>query len=433
MSSANSEKMSKLAFRQWLLIIGVACSFAGTVGIGYFFTYYYQLGLEAFSFTDAQLGAIISAFSSCAAICYLLGGPLADKVPSHLLIHIANIGCSLLAIAICAIPGYPTMRIIYLLLGVVGVVFTAGSWMKVLVRVGTRDQEGRIFGYYYMLIGVVSIVTGFISSAVIAATSPVTGLRVMMALYIAMCIASSLILHFGDKENRKTIGDKSSTFSLKMIPKLLTNPMMICLLITGMGLTMCTEATSYVQPLLNTHFLVPTAVIAFIVTFANQGMRVVCAPFAGYITDKMHTATIAVQIAYLFFMGGLVLLLFSPWGPSTAFIPVIVILLFRGAYGIAQPSRNSMISESRIPRVARGTAVGIFSAVMIIPDTFMYILGAKTLEKGGSSVGAYKNLFMLFLVAALALNIFLWFFMLLLKKRKAKEAVEGVDPALETM
>lgn len=234
----------------------------------------------------------------------------------------------------------------------------------------------------------------------------------MMALYIAMYIVSSLILHFGDKENRKTIGDKSSTFSLKMIPKLLTNPMMICLLITGMGLTMCTEATSYVQPLLNTHFLVPIAVIAFIVTFANQGMRVVCVPFTGYITDKMHTTTIAVQIAYLFFMGGLVLLLFSPWGPFT------------------QPS---MISESRIQRVARGTVVGIFSAVMIIPDTFMYILGAKTLEKGGSSVEAYKNLFMLFLAAALALNIFLWFFMLLLKKRKAKEAVEGVDPTLGTM
>lgn len=147
-------------FRQWLLFIGVACSFAGTVGIGYFFTYYYQLGLEAFSFTDAQLGAIISAFSSCIVICYLLDGYLADKVPSHLLIHIDNIGGSLLAIAICAIPRYPTMRIIYLLLGVVGVVFTAGSWMKVLVRVGTRDQEGRIFGYYYMLIGVVSIITG---------------------------------------------------------------------------------------------------------------------------------------------------------------------------------------------------------------------------------------------------------------------------------
>ncbi|XCP84804.1 MFS transporter [Roseburia hominis] len=433
MSTANTDKMSKLSPKQWLLIIGVACSFAGTVGIGYFFTYYYQLGLEAFGFNDSQLGAIISIFSSCAVVCYLIGGPLADKVPSHLLIHISNLGCSVLGIAVCMIPDYSTMRMIYLGLGIVGVLFTAGSWMKVLVRIGTREQEGRVFGYYYMLIGAVSISTGLISSAVIAATTAVTGLRVMMALYIVMCIASSLILHFGDKENRKTIGDKANTFNIKMIPKVISNPMMICLLITGMGLTMCTEATSYVQPLMSTYFLVPTAVIAFIVTFCNQGMRVICAPLAGRLTDKLHTATISVQVAYLCFIGGLLLLFFSPWGPSTAFIVVIVIVLLRAAFGIAQPSRNSMISESRIPRVTRGTAVGIFSAVMTIPDTFMYILGAKILEKGGSTVGAYKNLIIMFIGAALAMNVFLWIFMALLKKQKAKEAVEGVNPDLETM
>ncbi|MCI8638231.1 MAG: MFS transporter [Coprococcus sp.] len=433
MSSTNEKAMAKLSPKQWLLIVGVACSFAGTVGIGYFFTYYYQLGLEAFGFNDSQLGAIISAFSSCAVVCYLLGGPLADKVPSHLLIHASNLGCSILGIAVCTIPGFSAMRMIYLALGVVGVLFTSGSWMKVLVRIGTREQEGRVFGYYYMLIGIVSISTGLISSAIIAATSSVTGLRAMMALYIVMCVISSLILHFGDKENRGTIGDKASTFSLKMIPKVIKSPMMICLLITGMGLTMCTEATSYIQPLMNTYFLVPTAVIAFIITFANQGMRVVCAPLAGRITDKLHTATIPVQVAYLFFIGGLLLLFFVPWGPSTAFAVVIVILLLRGAFGIAQPARNSMISESRIPRVARGTAVGIFSAVMTIPDTFMYILGANILEKGGNTVGAYKNLILMFIGAALAFNVFLWIFMVLLKKQKAKEADEGVDPALEVM
>lgn len=433
MAVTNEKAMTKLSPKQWLLIVGVACSFAGTVGIGYFFTYYYQLGLEAFGFNDSQLGAIISAFSSCAVVCYLLGGPLADKVPSHLLIHTSNLGCSILGIAVCTIPGFSVMRMIYLALGVVGVLFTSGSWMKVLVRIGTREQEGRVFGYYYMLIGIVSISTGLISSAIIAATSSVTGLRTMMALYILMCVASSLILHFGDKENRKTIGDKASTFSLKMIPKVIGSPMMLCLLITGMGLTMCTEATSYIQPLMNTYFLVPTAVIAFIITFANQGMRVICAPLAGRMTDKLHTATIPVQVAYLFFIGGLLLLFFVPWGPSTAFAVVIVILLLRGAFGIAQPSRNSMISESRIPRVARGTAVGIFSAVMTIPDTFMYILGANILEKGGNTVGAYKNLILMFIGAALVLNVFLWIFMVLLKKRKAKEAVEGVDPALEVM
>lgn len=425
--------MKRLTLKQWILIIGVACSFAGTVGIGYFFTYYYQLGLEAFGFNDSQLGAIISAFSSCAVVCYLLGGPLADKVPSHLLIHLSNLGCSILGIIVCTIPGYSAMRTIYLALGIVGVLFTSGSWMKVLVRIGTREQEGRVFGYYYMLIGAVSIATGLISSAIIAATSPVTGLRVMMALYIVMCFASSMILHLADKENRKTIGEKASTFSLKMIPKVIGNPMMICLLLTGMGLTMCTEATSYIQPLMNTYFLVPTAVIAFIATFCNQGMRVICAPLAGRLTDKLHTATIPVQIAYLMFIGGLLLLLFVPWGAPTAFAVVLVIVLLRGAFGIAQPARNSMISESRIPRVARGTAVGIFSAVMTIPDTFMYILGAGILERGGSTVGAYKNLILMFIGAALFTNVFLWIFMVLLKKRRQKEAVEGINPDLETM
>ena len=92
--------MKRLTLKQWILIIGVACSFAGTVGIGYFFTYYYQLGLEAFGFNDSQLGAIISAFSSCAVVCYLLGGPLADKVPSHLLIHLSNLGCYIIGIIV---------------------------------------------------------------------------------------------------------------------------------------------------------------------------------------------------------------------------------------------------------------------------------------------------------------------------------------------
>lgn len=432
-SMASENRGTKLTIKQWLLIVGVACSFAGTVGIGYFFTYYYQLGLAAFGFDNSQLASIIALFSSSALFCYLLGGPLADKFPSHLLVHLSNISCAALAVVVCTIPSYETMRNIYLALGVVSVLFTAGAWMKILVRVGTREQEGRVFGYYYMLIGIVSIATGLFASAIIAATSPQTGLRVLMFFYIAMCIASSLILHFGDKENRKTIGDKASTFSLKMIPRVIGSPMMICLLITSLGLTMCTEAASFVQPLMNSYFHVPTAVIAIIITFANQGMRIICAPLAGRLTSRLRTATVAVQLAYALFIGGLVLLLVMPWGPSTAFLCVAVLLMLRGAYGIAQPARNSMISESRIPKVARGTAVGIFSAVVILPDTFMYTLGANILEKGGSSIEAYRNLFLTFIGFAIALNAFLWIFMVMLKKRKAKEAVEGVDSSLEVM
>lgn len=345
------------------------------------------MDLEAFDFNDSQLGTIISIFNSCAVICYLIGGPLADKVPSHLLIHISHLGCSVLSIAVCVISDYSTMKIIYLGLGVVGILFTTSSWMKVLVRIGTREQEGHVSGYYYMLIGAVSISTGLISSAVIAATTAVTRLRLMMALYIAMYIASSLILHFGAKENRKAICDTSNTFNIKMIPKIISNPMMISLLITSMSLTMCTEATSYIQPLMNTYFLVPTTVIAFILTFCNQCMCIICALLAGRLTDKLHTAIISVQVAY-----------FSSSVDYYYFLLTVgtVRRIYRShcnhlaaaAFGITQPSQNSMISKSHIPRVTRGTTVGIFSAMMTIPDTFIYILGANILEKGGSAMGA---------------------------------------------
>lgn len=429
----SNTQVSRLSGKQWLLILGVACSFAGSVGIGYFFTYYYQLGLEAFGFNDVQLGNIISVFSSSAVVCYLVGGLLADKFPTHLLIHLCNFGAIVLGIVVCTIPGYQAMVAIYMVLGIVCTLFTSGAWMKLLVRVGTKEQEGRIFGYYYMMIGGSSVTVGIISSAVIAATEPVTGLRVLMVLYCILCLLSSLILHFGDKDGRKLVGEKGNTFRLKMIPQVLTNPMMICLLITSMGLTMATEVSSYVQPLMNSFFLVPTAVIAFIATFANQGMRFICAPLAGQLTSRLRTATISVQVAYLLLILPPLALLIVPWGPGTAAVVVLAILMLRGSFGVAQPSRNSMISESRIPRAARGTAVGIFSAVVTIPDAFMYRVGGGILEAGKNSEAAYKQLLIVFLAAAVALNAVLWIFMVLLKRRKAKEAVEGIDPSLEIL
>lgn len=427
----STQQSSKLTLSQHLKVFNEACGWAAVMVIAYIFSHYYQLISTVCGFNDSQMGTLMSIVGTVAFVCYIIGGVVADVLRPKICLNITYIGMIVFALWACTLPGYGSWCIIAFFFAVFGILLYVSPMLKFLPTLGTREQEGRLFGLFYAESGVLSLIIGTIASRVIALFDATTGLRVMFILYAAVMAISGIIHNFIDKSKRGDAIQKTGGFNFKMVGTVLKNPLMWLIFI----MAMCTYVpsfmgSSYVQPLMASFFGASPATVALVATWSNYGTMIVMGVLCGVITDKLGSVIKVILLAEVLLLIAAGAMLFTPWSPAFLVVIVIACFFLRSVNAIGKPGRNSLISESRVPASARGTATGLMLAVMCLPDAFMYKVCGNILTHYEGTTTGYRILLTGMLVMGIIGVIVPLIFQNLTRKAKERDAIEGAPEDL---
>ena len=422
----SKQENSKLTLSQHLKVFNEACGWAAVMVMAYIFSHYYQLISTVCGFNDSQMGTLMSIVGTVAFVCYLVGGVVADMIRPKICLNITYIGMVVFSLWACTLPGYGSWCVIAFFFAVFGILLYVSPMLKFIPTLGTREQQGRLFGLFYAESGILSLIIGTIASRVIALFDAATGLRVMFILYAAVMVVSGIIHNFIDKSKKGDTFEKTGSFNFKMIGTVLKNPMMWLIFV----MAICTYVpsfmgSSYVQPLMASFFGASSATVALVATWSNYGTMVVLGVLCGVLTDKLGSVVKVILLAEILLLVAASAMLLTPWSPAFLMIVVLACFCLRSVNAIGKPGRNSLISESRVPASARGTATGLMLAVMCLPDAFMYKVCGNILTKYEGTATGYRILLIGMLVMGVIGVIVPVIFQHMSKKAKEQDAKVG--------
>lgn len=411
--------MSKVSKYLAILSLGVA---GGSIYLIPYIRYvFYDWQIEALGLTNAQLGTLSTAYAIGCMLLYIPGGIIADKLSTKKCILISLISTTILTGILSMVSGYAVTLGIWFLFAFSTTFIFWGSLMKTIRMIGTEKEQGFMFGLYYLGNGV----TGAIVNSVALSLSDmgVDGsdkFTICVLTYAASTLVAALLVFIFVKEELYKSKDVTiNEFKTSQVKEVLKNPTVwvfsfIIFAAYTVGYSGGTMFTPYLTEVVG---ITPeeSGALSIIRTYIFY----ILAPVSGYIADKVFKSTskwfmVLFTILALLYFGVLAI-------PSTASVTLVsYYTLLPGLFGLALYGiMFSIASETRIPAVVMGTAVGIASVIGYSPDFFMWTLFGTWLDNFGGE--GYRYVF-IYLGAVSVIGILASFYI-----RKRAVAVQKLD------
>ncbi len=403
-----------------ILALGVA---GGSIYLIPYVRYvFYDWQMGAMGISNAQLGLLTTAYTIGNMILYIPGGIIADKYNTKKCIIASLIMTTILTLIFAFTMGsYVLALIIWALFSVTTTFLFWDSLFKTLRLVADEDEQGMMFGLYYMMNGI----TGAVVSAIglkIGGMGATMHDKFFWAVIIYACatgIAALLVGIFlkNDKEERLAAKDEASQFHISQVGSLLKNPAVWAFAIIVFCGYAVYSSTSYFTPYL-TDVKGLSAESSGTLTIIRQYIFYIVAPLSGFIADKLIKST-AKWFIFLFailaaLFAGVIAIPASAGIGFVSFYTLLPGLFGLGLYGII----FSIASEIKIPAAVMGTAVGLASIIGYLPDAFMATMFGSWLDKMGN--GGYNYIFM-FLVAMCVIGLVTTIFVRMRAKKMVNE------------
>lgn len=359
------------------------------VGLIYFIPYirfsFYDQFVAAFSLTNLELGNLGSIYGLVSLFAYPVGGILADRFSSRLMLAISFGACAVLTFWEASFPSYTNLLVISALFAI----FNAGTmwapYIKLLRGLGTEAEQGKIFGSSESLRGIASAIVGFIFLALMGNfVDQVAGIRMVLIsfgfIYGLFAVLSILFLPKTEKstkteQNSKTVGQKSTLSHIVTVLKLpgtwLLSLFMFscyCVIITGIN-----YLGTYSTQILG----ISPELSSGIALFRNYVVVVVAGILAGVLADKAKSKLIFI----IYLLAGIVVCSgMMPFISQAVMVSVGVSIVIAYLYYSVKSVYFSVMGEGGIPLELTGIAAGIISFITFSPDAFITSLMGSWLD-----------------------------------------------------
>lgn len=381
--------------RKYLSILALSAAGGSIYLIPYIRYVFYDHQIAAMGITNQQLGLLSSVYAIGCMLLYIPGGIIADKTSTKKCILISLISTTILTMVYAFTMGYTASLVIWFLFAFTTTFVFWGSLMKTIRLIGTAEEQGFMFGLYYMGNGITgAIVNGIALWAAGFSEDMKAQFFNAVMIYAASTAVAAVLVWFLIKENKdKSKELKVNEFKMSQVGALLKNPIVwIFAFIIFAGYSIY-SSTSYFTPYL-TDVVGITPEESGVLSIFRTYLFYILAPVSGFLADKVFKSTskwfmvLFILLAALF--AGVMLI---PEGASVTVVSVYTLL--PGMFGLALYGVVfSIANETRISPVVMGTAVGIASIIGYTPDFFMATMFGTWLDKFGSNGYNYIFLFL---------------------------------------
>jgi len=336
--------------------------------------------LETFVIDNVQLGVCYSLYGIVALICYLIGGPIADKFAPRKLIATALFATALGGFIFATFPSYTHLKILYAWWGFTTIFLFWAPMIKATRIWGGKTSQGKAFGF---LEGGRGLVAAVLSSLVVlifsffldsttenhtlAENRYAFGYSIRIISIIILC-GALLVWQFMKSDSQTDDNSRVNQIRLSQIKEVLKLKavllLMIIILCAYFGYKVTDILTLYANEVMN-YSQVDSALVGTFLFYIRPITGVVFGIFADrWISTRWLFISFVISlVGSLLFATGM-----SEISGSFLFFTSIIIIAI-GIYA-TRSLYFAVMQSGNISLKFTGTAVGLVSLVGYTPDIF---------------------------------------------------------------
>lgn len=378
---ANAKKEN---FRKYLTLFIVALAGGIITKLPYLRETYMEPLSQATGATYTQLGLIMSAYGIVNFICYFPGGVLADKFSCKTLIIISCFGTALAGFWYWTLPSFIWLVVIHAVFAITTVFTFWAAMVKSINRLGTEEEQGRLFGLLEGGRGLIGTLVAFGSVAVFGIASDAIGGMKNAILYYSILMAVAGVLAVIFLENDKPVATEAGSVKPLNKKDFIEVAKMPRVWLCG-ALGICNYSAlifhGYITGYLSNAFGLSDTVVGNLSVIRTYVMMMLGAFVAGFIADKIGSRIKLIKWAFVGMAIFASLYVLIP--THGAGVPLVICNFI--VYGLFLYSIKAMyfstIDEVLVPKRLAGTASGIISLCTYAPEVFLYTVSGNIVDK----------------------------------------------------
>lgn len=401
--------------------------YSGRYLLPYIKNIFYDAVVAATGFTHTQIGLCLSVYIIASNIFLIVGGWLADRYEPKKIMLISCVFNALFSFGtLIFIRNFYITIALYFGLGVTN---ACGFWspvFKAISLLGTRDEQGKLYGIFDSLYGLLAMLISFIGLYIYSnvSTDPVTALKGVYLFYSCLVTVSIFVMALLYKpvpraEMQEESLKKKATN--KEIFEVIKTPRVWIFSLLVLGVYGFYAGSGYLTPYFSTVLGVSIAFTGVLATIKTYGLRIVGSSFAAFSCDrigrlKFMLIGLIICVAFMF------VFMMLPADPAML-VPIIALMLIMSTVNLAMKGIElAALDDINVSRSVNGTAIAIATLVgMNGPDILLPIIFGSILDHN-EPVAAYKIIFTI-LIGILVVGIIASIVLLRIKKNDEKKLV----------
>ena len=368
--------------------------------------------LEAFDFTNTQLGDVFAAYGVMAMLAYFPGGVLADRFSTRGLMTTSLIATAVGGLYMATFPNAAQMALLYGYWGVTSVFLFWAALIRATREWGGQGSQGAAFGILDGGRGLIAAVFASFAVAVFSVYMPEnvllatdtereTGFRIVILLYSAMTFVAGILTWLFIPDSTAPAEQRRNP--LKGMATVMRRPVIwaqaaviVCAYCGYKGLD---NYSLYAVQVLGKDEVEGARLAAY-----GSYIRPVAALVAGLLADR-YTASRVIGWLFAFMLASFAVLYFvTPSGDGMLFLYSNIAVSFFAVYGL-RGVYFALLEETRTPKYLTGTSVGMVSFVGYTPDVFFGPISGRILDASPGVVGHQHYFLLLACIAALGVAV----------------------------
>ena len=377
--------------------------------------------LEAFGFTNTELGDVFAVYGVTAMIAYFPGGMLADRFSARSLLTISLATTGIGGFYMASYPGVLGMALLYGYWGVTTILLFWAALIRATREWGGVISQGKAFGILEGGRGVAAALFATFGVAVLAWILPENvasisneerraAFRAIILLYSFAAIAAAMLTWFLIP-TAKHLGESSQRlFHAAAI--VTTRPLVwaqaaviICAYCAYKGLD---NYSLYAVQVLGMNEVDGAQLAAY-----GAYIRPVAAVAAGVIADRWSASKTIGALFFVLLISYAMLSFALPDGSGLGVIYANIFISFFAVFGL-RGVYFALLQDNKTPQYLTGAVTGMVSFVGYTPEIFFAPITGRILDASPGLVG-HQNYF-LFLTAVMAVAIVVVVWLLRLQK-----------------
>lgn len=366
---------------------------------------------EAMGLSHTEIGTLLSVNSMVATALFIVGGYLADRFSTRILIPLGLVGTGALGLFLSTFPGFSTLLLLFALLAVCSDCLVWPALLKSIRQLGGSKEQGRLFGLLEGGRGVVDTAVAFSALGIFVLLGSGTGgFRAAIAFYAIIDVVVGVLLFLllrsqPSNQTSEPAGQqpvpKKKKAGLGEIWRAAKQPQLWWVSFTVFMVYVVYCGLTYFIPYLTYVYGLPVALVGAYGIINQYGLKIIGGPLGGVLADKVvKGASRYIRLAFLCLIPVVAVLLLLPADPGSQIPAMIVTLLFSLIVFTMRGVFWAPMDEVGIPEETSGTAFGIACLVGYAPGMFAFIVYGAILD-ANPGAGGYHIVFLV--LAALAL------------------------------
>lgn len=349
---------------------------------------FYDSMMAELGFTNTQMGNIMSVYGALNLIAYFIGGIIADRFPSRILIAFSLAVTGMTGFWFAAFPSYTSMMIISVIWSFTTIFTYWPATIKAVKLLGDSDVQGRLFGFREALNSFGALI--FSTAAMFIFTHSGENFRNVVIFYSIMYIVIGIISFLFLPNDETGRSEKRDLFA--GLGYVLKNPLVWLIgFIIFFGYAVG-SIMGRLTPYLTSVFKMGTAAAGIVGIINTYGVGNIGAVAGGLITDKMKSSTRFLKWCFVIMAVLLTVFTAVPCVPSFLMAAIIMGLSVRLVQTAVRGVYFVPLDEAKIPVEYLGTAAGVVSVIGFAPDAFLFSVYGKIIDSMSEAAG-YKVMF----------------------------------------